>query len=422
MELNPKSEPFNFNLKIIGYFTVTCGVLVFVLNLRLIDIDIWHQVAMFALLAFISLLIPTRLPQGADFSVVFILDLVLIALYGTAIAVVIRFTVTFCAGLFTKLSGDKEVFFKIVGTTAQAVLIVGLAGTFYQVVNHQILAFVTAAVVYFFASTFFIALDGVLISQDRFREGWISIIQTLYINFFVLASLAYLLTYIFETASAEWKLFGVLLFFVPVMLVNYAFRLSVNIKQSYSKTVKTIAAAIEAKDPYMKGHSEQVAHLTLVMAKEFRLPRRELQKLEYVALLHDAGKIGVPEEILNKSGVLSELEYKEVKKHSALGAEIIQKIKFLSSKSDIVLYHHERYDGSGYPAGLKGENIPLESRIMAAADAYNAMITDRPFRPAKTPEQAVAEMVRLAGIQFDPEVVEKFKTVLKRRGEYKGEM
>ncbi|PKM47357.1 MAG: hypothetical protein CVV03_03840 [Firmicutes bacterium HGW-Firmicutes-8] len=422
MELDPKPESLIINSKIVSYFTVICGLIVFLINFQLTDLDLWSEVALFALLAFLSQLMPTRLPQGADFSVTFILDLVLIALYGIGVAVATRFVVTLGAGLFSKLLGSQNSLLNIAITTGQVVLIVGIAGTFYQLAGHQILAFAIGAVVYFIVATFFIALDGVLVFQNRFGEGWVSIIQTLYLNFFVLSSLAYLLTYIVRNSSPDWKLFGVLLFFVPVMLVNYALRLSVNIKQSYSKTVKTIAAAIEAKDPYMKGHSEQVAELTLAMAKEFRLPRRELQKLEYIALLHDAGKIGVRDEILNKPGPLSAEEYEEVKKHSALGADIIQKIKFLSSKSDIVLYHHERFDGSGYPAGLKGLDIPLEARIMGVADAYNAMVTDRPFRPARTPEQAVEEMVRLAGIQFDPNVVEKIKIVLKRRGEYKGEI
>ncbi len=417
MELSSRSTLMKLESKIIGPLTAVCGLLVFMSKLWQVDADLWQPAAVFALLSLLSQLIPTRLPQGVDFSVAFVLDLILIALYGTPIAVVTRFAVTFSAGMFSKILGRRDTFNKITKTTGQAVLIVTLTGLVYQQISHRVLAFITAVLVYFLVNTFFIALEGLATTRECFAAGWLSVMETLYINFFILSSLAYLLSYIIRSASSEWQLFSVLLFFVPVMLVNHAFRLAMHIKQSYAKTVKTIAAAIEAKDPYMKGHSERVAELTVAVAREFRIPDRELRKLEYVALLHDTGKVGISEEILNKPGNLSADEYDEVKKHSALGAEIIRKIKFLSSKSDIVLYHHERYDGSGYPAGLTGNNIPLESRILAVADAYDAMITDRPFRPAMTPGQAVEEMVRLSGTQFDSTAVEKLKTVLKKQGE-----
>ncbi len=417
METSPRPGLAHPEFKILGPFIIICGLLLFGANLGEVDAGLWRPAMVFALLSFLSQLMPTRLPQGVDFSVAFILDLVLIALYGLPVAVVIRFAVTFSAGLFTKLMGRGDSIYKLMKAAGQAVLTVGLAGTVYEHIEHQVLAYITAVLVYFLANTLFIALDGLAMAKERLTTEWLSVIDTLYLNFFVLSSLAYLLIYIIKSASPEWKLFSILLFFVPVMLVNHAFRLATHIKQSYAKTVKTIAAAIEAKDPYMKGHSERVAELTLAMAKEFRMTGRELQKLEYIALLHDVGKIGIPDEILKKPGPLSTEEYEEVKKHSALGAEIIGKIKFLSSKADIVLYHHEQYNGTGYPTGLRGQNIPLESRILAVADAYDAMITSRPFRPAKTTEQAVEEIEQLSGTQFDPEAVEVFQTVLRRWGE-----
>ncbi|MCL4441479.1 MAG: HD-GYP domain-containing protein [Firmicutes bacterium] len=417
MELSPRSELPKLESKIIGSFTVICGVLVFVSSGLQINHNLWGQVAVFAVLSFLSLLIPTRLPQGADFSVAFILDLVIIAIFGTPLAVVTRFAVTLGAGFFSILFGRQDSLFRIAKAAGEAVLVVGLAGTVYQLAGTQVLAFGAAAVFYFIVSTFLAAFDGVFTSRESMVTGWISVMQSIYLYFFVLSPLAYLLTFLIRNAATQWKFFGVLLFFVPVMLVSHAFRLFINIKQSYLNTVKTMVRAIEAKDPYMRGHSEHVAELTLAVAREIGMPERELRKLEYVALLHDAGKIGVSEEILNKPSTLSMKEYNEVKKHSALGAEIIDKIKFLSSKSDIVLYHHERYDGTGYPAGLTGQNIPLESRILAIADAYDAMITNRPFRRAKTSLQALEEMQQLVGTQFDPVLMETFIAVLKKRGE-----
>lgn len=417
MEIGLRPRTTEIQYKITGLLAAIGGFPVFLINLPQVDFGLWQQVVVFAVLSFLALLMPTRLPEGADFSVAFIIDLVLITLYGTSMAIVVRFIVTLAANLVASLMGNRSSVLRACILTGQAVLVVGIAGLVQSVVSNQTLAFIASTVVYFLAVSAFFALEGISAPKYAFFTTWFSIMRTLYINFFVLSTLSYLLTYISRNVTLEWKLFSVLLFFVPVMLVSHAFKLALGIKQSYLNTVKTLVRAIEAKDPYTKGHSEHVAELTLALAREMRIDSRELQKLEYIALLHDAGKIGVPEDILNKPYSLSAEEFEEVKKHSALSAEIIRKIKFLSSKSDIVLHHHERYDGTGYPDGLRGEEIPLESRIIAVVDAYDAMTTDRPFRPAQKPQQALEEMARLSGTQFDPKIVELFHTVMRRRGE-----
>lgn len=415
MELVARGKSVNLQMKAIWLFLIVNGFWVLVVNVSRFNVNLWGQVAIFILISFVARLMPTRLPQGNDFSVAFIIDLIVITLYGTPTAVVTGTVVTLFAGLFSKLLGRRDSLFKIVKTTCETALIIGLAGTVYQFIFYQIAAFVAATFIYFLAITISFTIDSIMVSREPFSAVWMSVARTLFVNYFVLSSLAFLLTYLIRNTGLEFKLFSILMFFVPVMLVSHAFRLSLSIKQSYLNTVRSIVRAIEAKDPYTKGHSEHVAELTVAIAKELRLPEKELQKLQYLALLHDAGKIGVPEEILNKSGPLSVKEFEEVQKHSVLGAEIIQKIKFLSSKSNVVLYHHERYDGGGYPASLKGEEIPLESRIIGVADAYDAMITDRPFRLAKSPHEAVEEITRLAGSQFDPRLVDVFKIILRRR-------
>lgn len=417
MELSTRPGLAKIESRIVGYFIIICGLLVVAVSYAQAADGPWRQVAIFAVLSFLSLLMPTRLPEGANFSVAFILDLILIAVFGSPITIVVRFTVTLLAGLLSRLLGRDYFPFEIIKMTCEDVLVVGLAGTVYQIIGGGVFSFVIAAAGYFLCYTFFAALDRLIAAKQEFAAKWIALMRSVYIYYLVLSPLGYLLTSLVRETTLQWKLFGVLLFFVPVMLVSHSFRLFINIRQSYLTTVKTMVKAIEAKDPYMKGHSEHVAELALAVAKELRMHERELRKLEYVALLHDAGKIGVPEGILNKAGTLSMEEYEEVKKHSALGADIVGKIKFLSAKSDVVLHHHERYDGTGYPAGLRGENIPLEARILAVADAYDAMITDRPFRPAKTSQQAVEEMEQSSGTQFDPRLVKIFKTVLTKRRE-----
>ena len=417
MEKNARSLVSKIDIKTAGYFTIILLLLVFGTNWGQTGVNWWHEVAIFALLSLLAQLAPARLPQGYNFSLAFVLDLILIALYGPPIAIITRFAVNLLAGIFTKFLGTGASFQQILKTTAEGVLVIELTGLAYQGFGESLGAFGAATIVYFFANTFFASFYEPGIKKEQFFYTWISVIRSLFIYFLVLSPLAYILTSIVKDISVQWKIFSVMLFFVPVLLVSHALRLYFNIRQSYLDTVKTMVRAIEAKDSYMKGHSEHVAELTLAMAKQIGMREKELQQLEYVVLLHDAGKIGVSEKISNKPGALSPEEYIVVQKHSALSAEIISKINFLSHKSKIVRHHHERYDGEGYPDGLAGEAIPLASRILAIADAYDAMITDRPFRSAKTPVEALREIENLGGRQFDPSLVKQFSMVLKRLGE-----
>ena len=406
----------NYKIRIYDIFMVICGLAVFAVNLSKVNVSGWKEVTVFIVMYFFSQLLPARLPQGDVFSVTIFVDLALIVIFGTPLAVIVGFGVTFITKFIFAIFGRKEAISSIFRVTAQNALVIGMAGIVYTHVNNKMFAFVLASVVYFASNVFFLYINSVL-SNKALNARWLSVIKMLYINYIVLSVMAFIMTTIYHSTASQWKLFDILLFFVPILLVSHSFRLYIDIKQSYINTVKTIVAAIEANDSYTKGHSERVAELVLAVGKKIKIPERELQKLEYVTFLHDVGKIGISEDILNKPGRLSTEEYEEVKGHSLIGAEILQKIKFLSSKSDIILYHHERYDGSGYPAGLKGDNIPLEARILAIVDTYDAMTTDRPYRSAKTPAQAVQELSQLSGELYDPKLVEVFKSVLRSMGE-----
>jgi putative nucleotidyltransferase with HDIG domain len=176
----------------------------------------------------------------------------------------------------------------------------------------------------------------------------------------------------------------------------------------FLSTVKSLVTAIDAKDEYTRHHSTRVTEFTLKIAKKMGFSDKELGDLELAALLHDVGKIAVPEQILNKPGKLTDAEFKLVKEHPARGESILAPVIELKDIRKIVRAHHEQYNGSGYPDGLKGREIPLGARIMAIADTYDSITSERPYRKAASHRFALKEIIRCSGTQFDPEVVEHF--------------
>jgi len=176
----------------------------------------------------------------------------------------------------------------------------------------------------------------------------------------------------------------------------------------FLSTVKSLASAIDAKDEYTRHHSTRVTEFTLKIARKMSFSEKEIGDLELAALLHDVGKIAVPENILNKPGKLTDQEYALIKEHSARGESILSPVIELKDIARIVRAHHEHYDGTGYPDGLKGQEIPLGARIMAVADAYDSITSERPYRKAASHRFAMKEIIRSSGVQFDPEVVEHF--------------
>jgi putative nucleotidyltransferase with HDIG domain len=170
----------------------------------------------------------------------------------------------------------------------------------------------------------------------------------------------------------------------------------------------TLSRAIEARDPYTRGHSARVTAIAEAIARRLEWDQAQLELLHLGGPLHDVGKLGVSEEVLVKPGELDDEELAQIREHPKLGARILLRIASLRGALPYVLYHHERWDGSGYPTGRSGEQIPLEARVLAVADAFDAMTSDRPYRPALDRDEALAEVGRCAGTQFDPEIVRVF--------------
>lgn len=192
-----------------------------------------------------------------------------------------------------------------------------------------------------------------------------------------------------------------------------ALRLYDSLKELYLNTVKALAAAIDAKDQYTHGHSFRVARYTMAIAKAMDLSEDAVLDMEIAAFMHDLGKIGVPESVLNKKGKLTAAEYEEMKRHPHFTGRILEPIKLPEFIVTTALQHHERLDGSGYPLGLKGDKITLPARIVAVADVFDALTSDRPYRPALTVERALQHLVDGIDAEFDRDVVSALIRTLK---------
>lgn len=186
------------------------------------------------------------------------------------------------------------------------------------------------------------------------------------------------------------------------------------LQQAYEASLIMLANAIELRDRYTRGHVERVMHYAMVIASEMGWSQSQIKALQFGAILHDIGKIYVQEDILSKAGPLDTEQWNEMRQHSIMGADLLQKIPYLNQAIPIIRHHHERWDGSGYPRGLKGDEIPLGARIVSVADSFDAMTTARVYQRTITPEDALAEIQKGSGARYDPAVVNAFTTAWDR--------
>jgi putative nucleotidyltransferase with HDIG domain len=199
---------------------------------------------------------------------------------------------------------------------------------------------------------------------------------------------------------------------------NYSrIQLAERLENHYTETIQALTSALEARDPYTEAHTGRIRDLALAVALAMKVGPEERRAVHLGALLHDVGKIGVSDSILRKPGPLNDDEWKVMREHPEIGERMLEKVDFLQPALVVVRHHHERWDGRGYPDGLKGEEIPLAARIVGVCDAYDAMTSDRPYRKAMTKDDACGEILTESGTQFDPRCAQLLVDVVKKVGE-----
>lgn len=274
--------------------------------------------------------------------------------------------------------------------------------------------FLDAAGIMAGSAAFFVVNTGLTAASFALSEGagvfrvWLDTFRWLVVNYLALALVGMLTAATYLAAGVP----GLLLLVVPLAVARQTFAVYMRRRAAYLETVHALVAAIEAKDPHTRGHSERVADYAERTAEAMGLNTDDAETLRFAALLHDLGKIGIERKILNKPAELTREEFDVVKKHPDIAAHILDRIGFLEPALPAISGHHERIDGGGYCKGAAGDGIPISARILAVADCFDAMTSSRPYRPALSTRDAVGELIRHSGTQFDPAVVGAFLKVM----------
>ncbi|MCB2289897.1 HD domain-containing protein [Clostridium sp. CS001] len=276
--------------------------------------------------------------------------------------------------------------------------------------SSNVVQIILFCLIFFIVNTVVISILSALMTNKNVIYVLIGNIRLIILNILVIAPFGIILAYAFY----KFGYGGVIIILCPIVLTRYTFSLYIKSKSQYIETVDALMLAMEARDKYTEGHSKRVAEISTNIAKQLKYNDWKIEQLNMAALLHDVGKIGIDDNILNKPGDLTKEEFDTIKTHPQIGYNILKDIKSLESILPIVRNHHERYDGKGYPDGKKAEKLNLDVFIVQLADSIDAMSTDRPYRKALHNDEIIEEVKNNSGSQFHPKVVEAYLKVLKK--------
>lgn len=349
--------------------------------------------------------------SGSTTSINFLLELGAIPLLGPLGAITLAAVSVFLADKFIRRRPAQKIVFNV----SQSIISVGAAAIFYAAfapppsLNHidlgaVLLPFLGAGIVYFVVNSSLVTYVISVESDESFKTVWNNIAGNILLIDIVLIPIALSVPLLY----INWGSLGLLFTVVPVIALRYSLGLNLELRNLNRDLLRVLVKTLEAQDPYTSGHSVRVSENARAIAAELGLRRQTIHNIETAALLHDIGKVGQDySQILRQEGNLSDEQRHLIKEHPDRGADIVRPVRSLDpSVVEAIRHHHERFDGSGYPDGLTGENIPIGARIIMVADTIDAMATDRPYRTSLSTDEIEKELVRYSGEQFDPKVVE----------------
>lgn len=373
----------------------------------------WPAIVLFGILILLAESLGISLPRVGSISVSSAILYAVMIVFGPLTAAIIA--------VFTSITWKdiqkKTSYYRWLFNGAESILAIGVAGLVYIYTGGNLLLdrglvifdFPQILIALVLSMLTLFLLDSILVSVAiGLSENisplsiWRMDCKWAFFNYITLSVLGIALAEIYVKVGP----LGIAFLIIPLLVARKDLEAYMNLQDTYMKTVSSLVTAIEAKDPYTKGHSERVAEYAEGTARELGWSEDKMKTMRYAALLHDVGKIGIAKKILGKAGKLSEEEFKVVQDHPDLGARIIREIQFLEDVIPAVFHHHEALDGSGYLEGLVGDSIPQSARIMAVADSFDAMTSARPYRPAMDTETAARELITCSGAQFDGAVVD----------------
>lgn len=405
----------NTYFNIYSNLIIVFGVVIAMFGIATLKQD-FYTVVIFILMAVITESLAVEVADNSNISLGFAIGLASIILFNPAIAGLIMF-LGFMLQVEKTNNGYKHLFntdpVKRFFNSGAAAMTAFFAAIVYnnmsvyfinfRIVNLSMIGIISAVVTFVFINTMTYSILFSILSKKSlmrvvYEYSWVAK------QFLAIAPLGILLA----IAQNNYGVSMVALYFGPLLLARFTFIQYLKMKDIYLKTINAFTKAIDAKDKYTIGHSERVADYTIKLARQMNLSEKVIDELKSAALLHDIGKIGIADEILNKPGKLTDEEFNIVKEHPGIGADILSEIEFLRDTSSIVRHHHERFDGFGYPDQLAGDQIVIGAAIISVVDAYDAMTSDRAYRRAMTSETAMNIIGSEAGKQFNPRVVENF--------------
>lgn len=416
----------NKNVKIFMSIIITLGLLVIAYTILNIDYNKIFETIALGILAAATESLPVYINKDIAVSVGYAIDLMAVIILGFPNAIIVAIL-----GMILQIAVDENKnirtifnrpYYKTLFNISQISISVFIASLTYKYLGGVSGAFVypryifqatIAAIVYYFLNNILVTILVSMLLNKPFLKTWTKDFSWMMTNFLFLAFIGILMA----SSFIAYGYIALLIFFVPLIMVRYMFKLNMDLKQSYYDTINALTKALEAKDRYTLGHSKSVEKLAVYLCREAGFSEAHTEMVRIAALLHDVGKIGIVENILNKPGKLSKEEYDHIKQHPVSGYEILKDVPFLKNVRYWVRYHHEWYNGNGYPDGISGRQIPLEAEILAIADVFDALVSDRPYRNAYTREEAYKIIVDSEGTQFSPRIIKLFKKAYEKNKE-----